>query len=86
MYVCFKNEFKCTFLSCFNSKDDVIIEKHMPHDITLKMKPFSYNTNINHTEVRIEFTIYKYTYLCQQRQTKLEVRNEKCGLGIGYDE
>lgn len=60
----------------------------MPHDITLKMKPFSYNTNINHPEVRIEFTIYKYIYiyLCQQRQTKLEVRNEKCGLRIGYDE
>lgn len=67
LYVQFKNEFKCASPSFFSSKDDVTVEKHMPHDIILMMKPSSYSTNINHTEVRSEFAFNTYTYVSKEK-------------------
>lgn len=43
--------------------EDVIIEQNILRNITLNTKPFSYATNMNYAEVRIEFTFKRHTYV-----------------------
>lgn len=56
----------------------------MLYNITLETKTFSYTTNMNHAEMRIEFTFKRHIYVNRGKlNSKYEIlMQQKFGLGI----